>query len=287
MSGREKLMLQFVIGFPGTAVTSQTSGASLSTVGDISTGTGSGTTVELTTSASTLEVTATTISESTTTDMSTEGVTSPESQVSTGSSTASPEVTISTTESASASASVELSTVESTISGGSSAATGSTTSEPTSVRETSVSTETTSAQPTISAASSAATDSITVESTLTASATVVEVTTAGISTSSDLPTTEHVTSGQTVTLSSGTVATTSSPGESTSGKNVNHLATILEITLHLLADFLLQYVTLFQSRDIVKNLVSLLTDVALPSPMVNQLGWGTIVRYGLYCAHAR
>ena len=21
--------------------------------------------------------------------------------------------------------------------------------------------------------------------------------------------------------------------------------------------------------------------------MVNQLGWGTIVRYGLYCAHAR
>ena len=61
----------------------------------------------------------------------------------------------------------------------------------------------------------------------------------------------------------------------------------VEITLHLLADFLLQYVTLFQSRDIVKNLVSLLTDVELPSPMVNQLGWGTIVRYGLYCAHAR
>ena len=28
-------------------------------------------------------------------------------------------------------------------------------------------------------------------------------------------------------------------------------------TLYLLADFLLQYVTLFQSRDIVKNLVSL------------------------------
>ena len=61
----------------------------------------------------------------------------------------------------------------------------------------------------------------------------------------------------------------------------------VKITLHLLADFLLQYVTLFQSRDIVKNLVSLLTDVELPSPMVNQLGWGTIVRYGLYCAHAR
>ena len=31
----------------------------------------------------------------------------------------------------------------------------------------------------------------------------------------------------------------------------------VEITLYLLADFLLQYVTLFQSRDIVKNLVSL------------------------------
>ena len=30
-----------------------------------------------------------------------------------------------------------------------------------------------------------------------------------------------------------------------------------EITLYLLADFLLQYVTLFQSRDIVKNLVTL------------------------------
>ena len=43
----------------------------------------------------------------------------------------------------------------------------------------------------------------------------------------------------------------------------------------------------FQSRDIVKNLVSLYTDVELPSPVVNQLGWGTIVRYGLYCAHAR
>ena len=31
----------------------------------------------------------------------------------------------------------------------------------------------------------------------------------------------------------------------------------VEITPYLLADFLLQYVTLFQSRDIVKNLVSL------------------------------
>ena len=31
----------------------------------------------------------------------------------------------------------------------------------------------------------------------------------------------------------------------------------VEITLYLQADFLLQYVTLFQSRDIVKNLVSL------------------------------
>ena len=31
----------------------------------------------------------------------------------------------------------------------------------------------------------------------------------------------------------------------------------VEIILYLLADFLLQYVTLFQSRDIVKNLVSL------------------------------
>ena len=31
----------------------------------------------------------------------------------------------------------------------------------------------------------------------------------------------------------------------------------VEITLYLLADFLLQYVTMFQSRDIVKNLVSL------------------------------
>ena len=31
----------------------------------------------------------------------------------------------------------------------------------------------------------------------------------------------------------------------------------VEITLYLLANFLLQYVTLFQSRDIVKNLVSL------------------------------
>ena len=31
----------------------------------------------------------------------------------------------------------------------------------------------------------------------------------------------------------------------------------VEITLYLLADFLLQYVTLFQSRGIVKNLVSL------------------------------
>ena len=31
----------------------------------------------------------------------------------------------------------------------------------------------------------------------------------------------------------------------------------VEITIYLLADFLLQYVTLFQSRDIVKNLVSL------------------------------
>ena len=31
----------------------------------------------------------------------------------------------------------------------------------------------------------------------------------------------------------------------------------VEITLYLLADFLLQYVTLFQSRDIVKNLISL------------------------------
>ena len=31
----------------------------------------------------------------------------------------------------------------------------------------------------------------------------------------------------------------------------------VEITLYLLADFLLQYVTLFQSRDIIKNLVSL------------------------------
>ena len=31
----------------------------------------------------------------------------------------------------------------------------------------------------------------------------------------------------------------------------------VEITLYLLTDFLLQYVTLFQSRDIVKNLVSL------------------------------
>ena len=31
----------------------------------------------------------------------------------------------------------------------------------------------------------------------------------------------------------------------------------VEITLYLLADFLLQYVILFQSRDIVKNLVSL------------------------------
>ena len=30
----------------------------------------------------------------------------------------------------------------------------------------------------------------------------------------------------------------------------------VEITLYLLADFLLQYVTLLQSRDIVKNLVS-------------------------------
>ena len=31
----------------------------------------------------------------------------------------------------------------------------------------------------------------------------------------------------------------------------------VEITLYLLADFILQYMTLFQSRDIVKNLVSL------------------------------
>ena len=31
----------------------------------------------------------------------------------------------------------------------------------------------------------------------------------------------------------------------------------VEITLYFLADFLLQYMTLFQSRDIVKNLVSL------------------------------
>ena len=31
----------------------------------------------------------------------------------------------------------------------------------------------------------------------------------------------------------------------------------VEITLYFLADFLLQYVTLFQSRDLVKNLVSL------------------------------
>ena len=30
----------------------------------------------------------------------------------------------------------------------------------------------------------------------------------------------------------------------------------VEITLYFRADFLLQYVTLFQSRDIVKNLVS-------------------------------
>ena len=31
----------------------------------------------------------------------------------------------------------------------------------------------------------------------------------------------------------------------------------VEITLYLLADFLLQYVTLFQSRDVVKHLDSL------------------------------
>ena len=31
----------------------------------------------------------------------------------------------------------------------------------------------------------------------------------------------------------------------------------VEIILYLLADFLLQYVTLFQSRDIIKKLVSL------------------------------
>ena len=40
------------------------------------------------------------------------------------------------------------------------------------------------------------------------------------------------------------------------GKLVKFYSSV-EITLYLLADFLLQYVTLFQSRDIVKNLVSL------------------------------
>ena len=66
----------------------------------------------------------------------------------------------------------------------------------------------------------------TAESSSTALPTDPQVTTTEIVTPSDLPATEHITSGESTPILSSTVVTTSSPGESSSGNNVLNICLI-------------------------------------------------------------
>ena len=66
----------------------------------------------------------------------------------------------------------------------------------------------------------------TAESSSTALPTDPQVTTTEIVTPSDLPATEHITSGESTPILSSTVVTTSSPGEASSGNNVLNIRLI-------------------------------------------------------------
>ena len=228
-------MLQCVVGFAGSAATSEPATASLSTGATDATVTGFSATSEITTKEVTSAGTHVTTAGLSSTDVSREGVTSPETTVSAGSpvsldvttstatlspapSTATDITGVETSAPTGASVSVEITTAQSTISSPSPTATDISTLEPGSTSDTATSVEVTTAGSTVSAASlaSAATDSSTAESTIfTASPAAFDATSAGLTTSTDLP----VTAGQTTLLQTNTAGTTTFPGEVTSGND--------------------------------------------------------------------